>query len=288
MFCALFPNRLDTKVRSTEGVSWRMASRFHSLTDEEISSSIERTSKLYRAVPADDFTRFTVITLQNKTGAAPNLEAISRLIKALEAIGVLRSSIYKESGSENWQVFVFWNRPISVTELSAAFENWLANLSVDITDCLSIFPGNEHLTLPLQPGFAWLNENGTIVATRGELTLDLALERFLSDMEEKSNDWSSVQCLLVTQEPQRTISDLTHNVQTFSDDNRNGELIFQNCADEYGEPKESPEQPFADKPETNREVFVPPEEVAACENMQQLSLFPITAVERGPPLSAEV
>jgi hypothetical protein len=275
---------MDTKVRSAQGTSWRTASRFHSLTDEEIASAIERSSKLFRAVPADDYTGFSVITLDGKSGLDALVEHASRIARSLEKIGVHRSSLYKESGSENWQIFVFWDSLVSVSELNDLFGNWLATVCSDI-DSLSVFPGGDSLVLPLQPGFAWLNGKGASLVTREELSLGLALERFISDMDDAINQWSAVRESLRTIDVNASSADIAVEPpvvpnSAISPCESNAESDLEELDSTQSNPKT-----FTDQG-TNRESIVAPEEVAACSNMQQLSLFPTTNFERGPPLMA--
>jgi len=46
--------------------------------------------------------------------------------------------------------------------------------------------------LPLQPGFAWLNDRAAVATARDELSLEQAMEAFLNDVECSSNDWQVV------------------------------------------------------------------------------------------------
>ncbi|MFX4466469.1 hypothetical protein ABTA69_20655, partial [Acinetobacter baumannii] len=55
---------------------------------------------------------------------------------------------------------------------------------------LEVFPSGMGLRLPLQPGFAWLDEKGNLILTREELTRDEALASFLTDLEENKKNWT--------------------------------------------------------------------------------------------------
>ena len=64
---------------------------------------------------------------------------------------------------------------------------------------LEIFPSNQGLRLPLQKGFAWLDDNGAVVLHREEISKDEALSCFLYDLENNANNWHEAKTLLTSQ-----------------------------------------------------------------------------------------
>jgi hypothetical protein len=288
-FCALFPYRLDSMVRYLDGQAWRSTSRFYLLSDEDIQESISRRSKLLRAVMPGDRCRFTAITLPYTD--QPNLQKIlDQLKQALQTIGVSRVSVYRASGSEDWQIFIGWSQEIDSSELASVMGNWLKNSDLADLESISFFPGTNALVLPLQPGFAWLDECGHPVNSRKDLSIDQALELFLRDLDAASNDWfcvsnqiieaknkadardnstATIECeVLPVCEPNHEASSVeTYFEVAFKSDRR---LLLDFTA-EHG---------------TDREVVAVPGEADACSNMHQLSLFSTHTFERGPPLQA--
>ena len=57
---------------------------------------------------------------------------------------------------------------------------------------LFVFPGAKPLPLPLQIGFAWLDDQAAIATSREVLSLEQAVESFLGDMATNANDWKVV------------------------------------------------------------------------------------------------
>lgn len=70
-------------------------------------------------------------------------------------------------------------------------KKWLYGQGYEIRNgTLEVFPSGMGLRLPLQLGFAWLDDSGNIIQTREELSKDEALASFLSDLEENKRNWS--------------------------------------------------------------------------------------------------
>jgi len=271
-FFALFPQRLDTIVRPVDGKSWRTVSRFYSLSDEDIQDSISRSTKLLRAVIPGDSTRFAVLTIAAGTELY-DAAGLTRVKRALEAIGVTRTSLYKASGSDDWQIFIWWSEWVQVSELEKLLGEWLDQAGLSGPNSLFVYPGAKPLPLPLQIGFAWLDGQAAISTSREVLSLEQAVESFLGDMATNANDWKVVSQYLKSKA--ETILDILpmQEVQLEQSD----EILVVEAI------VQAPKDLFHDKEGDGESVAVPEEEVAAGESMQQLSLFSIEALERGPP-----
>jgi hypothetical protein len=271
-FFALFPQRLDTIVRPIDGKNWRTVSRFYSLSDEDIQESISRSTKLLRAVIPGDRTRFAVLTIAAGSELY-DAAGLTRVKQALESIGVTRTSLYKASGSDDWQIFIWWSEWVKASELEMLLAEWLDQVRLSGANSLFVFPGAKPLPLPLQVGFAWLDDQAAIATSREVLSLEQAVESLLGDMANNSNDWEVVSQYL--KNPTETILDILpmQEVQLEQSD----ELVVVEAV------VDAPEHLFDEKG-TDRESVVIPEEIAACESMQQLSLFSVEASERGPPV----
>jgi len=177
---------------------------------------------------------------------------------------------------------------------------------------LFTFPGTKPLPLPLQPGFAWLDEQAATVTERGALSLDQALEMFLENIENGPNDWAIVseqiqrmadhtlQLVPIRQNPRAPVNDAEEQKQRVEAIPEGTDVpadpIEVVVATAHHEPIAAIEPPsvflateqlapkdFIDDKESDGESIAVPEEVDACESMQQLSLFSIEALQRGPP-----
>jgi hypothetical protein len=190
-FCALFPNRLDSIVRTLDGTGWRTVSRFYSLSDEDIQESVSRSAKALRAVMSGVSTRFSVLTIAAGSELY-SLAGLARIREALERIGIVKTSFYKASGSDDWQIYIWWTESVKAKELEKLFSEWLVEIGLSAGHSLFVFPGPKPLPLPLQPGFAWLDERGAIKVGREELSLEQAVEAFLNDMVTGANRWEVV------------------------------------------------------------------------------------------------
>ena len=85
-------------------------------------------------------------------------------------------------------------------EVEQTLKSWLRGRGYEIkSGTLEVFPSGNALRLPLQRGFAWLSENGTIRERREDLTKDEAIGSFLSDIEEHKANWKQAKNLINSQ-----------------------------------------------------------------------------------------
>lgn len=180
-FLKLFPMRLNSLIKRLDSSAWRAMSQFHYLSDEEIRRSIVDQSPYIRACSFDVQTTFAVILLP-ASSRYNNPEQFQRLKKALTGFG-LEPRPYKAAGSDDIHIYVFFDQPYETAEISrrlssllmhAGFENSPETLVVDLI--------NQQLTLPLQQGFAWLNDQLQARVSRDEISFESALAMFLSDV----------------------------------------------------------------------------------------------------------
>ena len=64
---------------------------------------------------------------------------------------------------------------------------------------LEVFPSGNGLRLPLQPGFAWLDQKSILLCTREELSTDEALAAFLSDLESNARNLADARSRMESQ-----------------------------------------------------------------------------------------
>jgi hypothetical protein len=218
-----------------------------------------------------DRTRFTVLTIAAGSELYDS-DGLTRLKQALKRIGVTRTCLYKASGSDDWQIFIWWSEWVNVRELEKLFSNWLNEARLSDQDSLFVFPGSKPLPLPLQVGFAWLDDQAAIATSREVLSLEQAIESFLGDMANNANHWEIVSEHL--KNPSEAVLDRVPIQQERLD--QPDDIIV-------AEPLAQAPVDFVDDKVSDRESVAIPEEVAACESAQQLSLFSVEPLERGPP-----
>ncbi len=180
-FYSTLSNRFASLIKRDEQKEWRETSRYHYLTDEEIFESLAGESDIQRSFRSDALTRFMVITMDEDCYYRAG--GMTKLKDCLAEAGMEKTRLYKASDSDEWQLFVFFEKPVRSDLITRSVSAWMRRKGiVPGTAGLGIFPGKGALTIPLQPGFEFLNDEGQTIATRNEITLEAALALFLSDM----------------------------------------------------------------------------------------------------------
>lgn len=180
-YFSMLSNRFASQIKRGELKEWKDTSRYHYLTDEEILESLTGESGIQRAFRSDALTRFVVITIDKESYYRE--AGLLKLRDCLMRAGVNHPKLYSASDSDQWQLFVFLEKPVRADRVSEAMKKWLRrNNIIPGTAGIGVFPGSGSLTIPLQPGFEFLNEAGVVIAKRDEITLEAALALFLADM----------------------------------------------------------------------------------------------------------
>jgi len=134
-------------------------------------------------------TRFAVLDI-DELSQYHNQESLAAIAQALRSIG-LNFTLYRSSDGGGWHLYL----PFDAWEKSKDVENtlkqWLKSLGYELKGGqLEVFPSGNALRLPLQPGFAWLDQNNCIIRKREKLSFDEALAFFLQDLEENAANWA--------------------------------------------------------------------------------------------------
>jgi hypothetical protein len=187
-FLSLYPNRAHHIFRAPGDPNWKV-SRFRlatGLIDAAISAECET---FYGAFWSDE-TRFAVLDI-DKGSKYHNAQELQRLRDNLAAVGLPGSIPFQSSHSTGWHLYVPLFDPAPSKEVEQALKAWLKRNGYDIR-CgqLEVFPSGNGLRLPLQRGFAWLDDNGSVILTREKTTLESAVSRFLFDLNSNSNNWA--------------------------------------------------------------------------------------------------
>ena len=186
-FLALYPNRAQHIYKVPSDKNWKV-SRFRfatGLVDAAISCE---SDNFYGAFWGSE-TAFAVIDI-DKNSQYHNVQALQTLCKKLSAIGLSGQCLYQSSNSKGWHLYLPFAEKAPSKELERTLKAWLKLEGYEIT-CgqLEVFPSGNALRLPLQRGFAWLDDNGEIIVRREQLTLEAALGQFLSDFQRNRNKW---------------------------------------------------------------------------------------------------
>lgn len=193
-FLKLF-HRYGYIYKPLSGGSWLSANESWQLTDTEILKAIACVhSKYILGYRAGRATRFAVIDI-DAGSRYHNKTEFNRILQTLSKAGLQHSVLYRSSDSGGWHLYLFFDEPISSKDLrKQLFELLRLSGYVIAKGTLEIFPHpsdssiGQGLRLPLQPGWAWLNEESLVVRDdRLELNPSEALAMFLSDLENEAN-----------------------------------------------------------------------------------------------------
>lgn len=191
-FLALFPQRFGSTFRALGGTAWRAMSQFHYLEDDSILGSLGGSSKNIRACLLDKKTSY--LALSCETGdEGIDFEGARIVVKQLQDAG-LKPNIYKESGSNAVQIFLAFSEPIETDYAAHAIASLLKNETVVIHDTETPF------VLPLQQGFAWLNDDFSIKVECDQIAIEPAMAMFLHDLHSNSVPSDILERLGITEE----------------------------------------------------------------------------------------
>ncbi len=194
-FLALYPNRIQGILRPPGCKTWTSISKHWPVPDETIRSAVACEEASIWGLRWGQQTRFVVLDVDQGSKYHSALE-LQNLQAKLAAVG-LRATAYRSSDSGGWHLYLFWQDWADCNELQQILKAWLYSHGYVIRNgTLEIFPSGNGLRLPLQPGFAWLDDNGEVIAERKELATDAAISRFLTDLENNANNWEKSKSLI--------------------------------------------------------------------------------------------
>ena len=197
-FLSLFPNRIQAILRPHRCKNWTTVSKHWPIPDETILSAVAGKEASIWGLRWGKQTRFSVFDVDqgSKYHSALELQKLRAKLAAVE----LRAKTYRSSESDGWHVYLFWEDWVDSNDLQETLKAWLCSQGYEIRNgTLEIFPSGNGLRLPLQPGFAWLDDNGEVITERKELTVEAAISRFLCDLEKNANNWDNSKKLIKAQ-----------------------------------------------------------------------------------------
>ena len=153
---------------------------------------------MFRGCHWADETRFAVLDIDSGS-QYHSQENLAELSAAVENVG-LKINLYQSSDSGGWHLYIplaGWQKS---PEVEHTFKRWLKALGYEVKGGqLEIFPSGNALRLPLQPGFAWLAPDASVIRRREETTLNEALACFIDDLEENAQNWQLAKHLMDSQ-----------------------------------------------------------------------------------------
>jgi len=197
-FLALYPNRIQGILRPSGCKTWTTISKHWPVPDETIRSAIAGQEASVWGLRWGKQTRFAVLDIDQGSKYHSPLE-LQKLQAKLAAVE-LKATTYRSSDSNGWHLYLFCQDWTECNELQETLKVWLYSQGYEIRNgTLEIFPTGNGLRLPMQPGFAWLDDNGEIIAERKELATEAAISRFLCDLENNANNWEKSKSLIKAQ-----------------------------------------------------------------------------------------
>lgn len=140
--------------------------------------------------------RYAVLDIDAKS-RYHNQKSVHNIQALLAQAGLTQSTIYQSSDSGGWHVYISFNEPISSRDLRKQLVNFLKLNDYEVSQgTLEVFPNpgdaslGYGLRLPLQPGFAWLNQQSLEVShERSEMNSQGALDWFIADFNDSANSY---------------------------------------------------------------------------------------------------
>ncbi len=192
-FLSLYPNRHKSILKPRGCKSWVTLSRHTSLSDDTLWNAISGKEETIWGCRWGELTRFAVLDI-DETSQYHNELGLARLKHALAAVGLAQGVLYQSSDSGGWHLYLFFSDWIETAELHEPLKDWITAEGFEVRNGqLEIFPSNNGLRLPLQRGFAWLDEQAELMIRREDLTETEATAKFLDALDASGHNWQSVQ-----------------------------------------------------------------------------------------------
>ncbi|MBX9723626.1 MAG: hypothetical protein K2X81_19635 [Candidatus Obscuribacterales bacterium] len=194
---SLFRNRSKHIYKTPSDKKWKTSKGplFTGMIDAAMSAEC---STFYGAFFGEQ-TRYAVLDIDSRTSRYYNNESLAGLLAQLKAVGLI-ANIYQSSASRGWHLYLPFDDVEQSGEVRQTLKRWLEALGyVIIGGQLEVFPSGNALRLPLQSGFAWLDQKSILLCTREELSTDEALASFLSDLESSACNWADARSRMESQ-----------------------------------------------------------------------------------------
>lgn len=193
VFLSLYPNRHQSILKPRGCKTWVTMSRHAPMSDDTILSATALETDTIWGCRWGDQTRFAVLDI-DETSQYHNELGLARLRHLLASVGLHSPQNFQSSDSGGWHLYLSFSSWVESNALHNALKQWLTAEGLEIKQGqLELFPSNNGLRLPLQRGFAWLDDQGVVKLRREELAADEAISRFIDAQDANAHDWGQVQ-----------------------------------------------------------------------------------------------
>lgn len=181
------------------GRGWLSADEKWKLTDTEILKAIACVHPKYLLGTRAGRASYYAVLDIDAGSRYHSHQGLQKITKVLAEAGIEETNLYRSSESGGWHLYIFFDAPVSSRDLRAQLFQLLSLHDFEIgKGTLEIFPHpgekslGQGLRLPLQEGFAWLNQDTLVERHERQLMSPLeALEQFLADFECSANPYHS-------------------------------------------------------------------------------------------------
>lgn len=143
-------------------------------------------------------TRFAVLDI-DAGSRYHNTGELAKLESALKSVG-LKLKPYQSSESGGWHLYLPFDEWQDCKTVEQTLKRWLKSQGYELKGGqLEVFPSGNALRLPLQPGFAWLDQHGNVLRRREELTFAESLAWFMSELKGNAADWQEAKSCIERQ-----------------------------------------------------------------------------------------
>lgn len=196
-FLSLYPNRAQHIYKAPRDPKWKF-SRVP-LATRMIEAAVSLSSGTLYGAHWGQLTKFAVLDIDEES-KYHNDQALEQLREMLASCGLPKAILYRSSRSGGWHLYLPFDDWAESKNVEARLKALLKVHGYELRGGqLEIFPSGNALRLPLQRGFAWLDDRGAVVLQREDTDLNTAVSRFLSDLETNRNSWAFAENLISSQ-----------------------------------------------------------------------------------------
>ncbi len=194
-FLSLF-HRYGYIYKNFDGDTWVSADERWALTDSEILKAVACVHNKFLGTRFGRASRYAVLDI-DANSRYHNRESVREIQSLLAEAGLKESVTYQSSDSGGWHIYLSFDEPVSSRDLRKQLVTFLKLHNYEIAQgTLEVFPNpgdaslGYGLRLPLQPGFAWLNQNSLQVShERSVGDAQHALDWFMADFADSANSY---------------------------------------------------------------------------------------------------
>ena len=160
---------------------WLRTSKYYELTRRDLLDALKLNPELRRAYKLSGKRDFCVLEVKDSENLPK--DTLKKICASLRKIGVDQFAIYKDIPSGDVHIYIYFLKPVSVEKMNECLNFWLNSQGAEVRDFAKFVDGP--IPIPCQNGFAWIDEDAIVLASRIDLTELAAVSKFLDDYETK-------------------------------------------------------------------------------------------------------